>query len=122
MWTCKRISTLSSRGRRTTACFGDTAAVADGLAAAAAEGVDALEAAEDAEAKTVEARFLPGPLKPPNLKQTTTAPPDTFRSGAGAARACVHAALAKNIAGRKTDTISAYSHSITSTWAMWATL
>ena len=41
--------------------FGDAAVAADSLAAAKAEGVDALDAAEDAESETVEARFLPGP-------------------------------------------------------------
>ena len=40
--------------------FADAAAAADSLAAAAAEGVDAPDAAEDAEAEIAEARFLPG--------------------------------------------------------------
>ena len=100
--------------------FGDAAAAAGSPAAAAAEGVDAPDAAEDAEAETAKVRFLPGPLKPPNFKQKTTVPPGTFRSGAGAASTCAHAEPAKNIAGGKTSETSAYSLLITSTWTRQA--
>ena len=45
----------------------------------------------------------PVPQKPPNLKQKTTVPPGEFRFVAGAPNACLHAALADNIAGGKTS-------------------
>ena len=52
---------LAVFNRKGDGLLGDFAAAADSPAATAAEGVDAPDAAEDAEAETAEARFLPGP-------------------------------------------------------------
>ena len=113
---CKWIHTLFNRRGRMTACSATQLWPRTALQPPKPKASTRLKRLRTLNQRLSRPASVPVPHKPPNLKQKTTVPPGKFRFGAGAPNACLHAALANNIAGGKTSKEPECSRLMTATW------